>query len=85
MCRIAASVLIASILLVPSRLQAAEPAVAEPPAAVLAAADAAAHVGEECTVEFTVEGGRRLPDKEICFLNSCSDHRDERNFTVVFF
>jgi DNA/RNA endonuclease YhcR with UshA esterase domain len=85
MCRVAPMALIASICLVPWSASAADTAVADQPAAVLASADAAAHVGEECTVEFTVEGGRRLPDKEICFLNSCSDHRDERNFTVVFF
>lgn len=78
-------IVIASLSLCPLRPAAAEPAVADPPAAVLASADTAAHIGEECVVEFTVEGGRRLPDKAICFLNSCRDHRDERNFTVVFF
>jgi hypothetical protein len=83
--RLASMIVIASIGLCPWRPAAAEPAVADPPAVVLASTDAAAHVGEECTVEFTVEGGRQLPDKAICFLNSCRDHRDERNFTVVFF
>jgi DNA/RNA endonuclease YhcR with UshA esterase domain len=65
--------------------EAAAAPVAEPPVAVLAPADAADHVGEECTVELTVEGARKLPGKQICFLNSCRDHRDERNFTVVIF
>lgn len=83
--RVAASIGLACMVFVPWTGGAAETAVAEPEAPVLASADAAAHVGEECTFEFTVEGGRRLPDKAICFLNSCSDHRDERNFTVVFF
>jgi len=82
--RLAASILVACLLVI-SRPAAAETAVAEPPTAVLAPTDALAHAGEECTVEFTVEAARKLPGKEVCFLNSCRDHRDEQNFTVVIF
>jgi hypothetical protein len=82
--RLAASILVACLLVI-SRPAAAETAVAEPPAAALAPTDALAHAGEECTVEFTVEAARKLPGKEVCFLNSCRDHRDEQNFTVVIF
>lgn len=75
------------LLLIASTRQAdaADTAAAEPTTAVLAPADAAAREGEECTVEFTVAGARKLPGKQICFLNSCRDHRDEKNFTVVIF
>ena len=82
--RLAASILVACLLVIP-RPAAAETAVAEPPTAALAPTDALAHAGEECTVEFTVEAARKLPGKEVCFLNSCRDHRDEQNFTVVIF
>jgi hypothetical protein len=59
-------------------------ATVEPSAAtVIAPEDALEHVGEECTVEFVVEAGRKLDDKEICFLNSMKDHRDSHNFTAV--
>ena len=54
-------------------------------AAVVVAADAADHVGEECVVEMVVRAARALADKEICFLNSSQDRRDEDNFTVVIF
>jgi hypothetical protein len=58
----------------------------EPPAAtVIAPEDALEHLGEECTVEFVVEAARKLDDKEICFLNSMTDHRDSDNFTAVIF
>ena len=63
---------------------AAEEAVAEP-AAVIAPAEAVAHAGEECTVELVVAAARKLPGKDVCFLNSKKDHRDEDNFTVVIF
>ncbi|MFM7136810.1 MAG: hypothetical protein ACKO1M_07045 [Planctomycetota bacterium] len=48
-------------------------------------AEALSHVGEECTVEFVVENGRTLDDKDVCFLNSLKDHRDKGNFTAVIF
>ncbi len=69
---------------------AAEEAVAEPAAAIapveaIAPAEAVAHAGEECTVELVVAAARKLPGKDVCFLNSKKDHRDEDNFTVVIF
>jgi DNA/RNA endonuclease YhcR with UshA esterase domain len=79
------SILVACLVVAARHAEAAAAPVADPPVAVLAPADAADHVGEECTVELTVEGARKLPGKQICFLNSCRDHRDERNFTVVIF
>jgi len=51
----------------------------------IAPEEALAHVGEECTVEFIVENGRKLADKEVCFLNSLKDHREKGNFTAVIF
>lgn len=68
----------------------AVPAAADGPAMTTAAAtiaaDAAAdHVGEECVVEMVVRAARVLADKDICFLNSRKDRRDEGNFTVVIF
>lgn len=47
--------------------------------------EALSHAGEECTVEFKVENGRKLDDKDICFLNSLQDHREKGNFTAVIF
>ena len=32
-----------------------------------------------------VAAARKLPGKDVCFLNSKKDHRDEDNFTVVIF
>ena len=75
---------------------AAEEAGAEPAAAIAPAeavtsaeaitpAEAVAHAGEECTVELVVAAARKLPGKDVCFLNSKKDHRDEDNFTVVIF
>lgn len=61
-------------------------ATAEPvQAAVIAPEDALEHVGDEATVEFVVQGGRKLEDKEICFLNSKRNHRDSDTFTAVIF
>jgi DNA/RNA endonuclease YhcR with UshA esterase domain len=61
-------------------------AVAEPATAtIIAAEDALEHVGDEVVVEFVVKGGRKLDDKEICFLNSNRDHRDSGTFTAVIF
>lgn len=60
-------------------------AVADTPreAVCIAPADAREHDGEECDVEMVVESSRGLPDKNICFLNSSRNHRDDDNFTVV--
>jgi DNA/RNA endonuclease YhcR with UshA esterase domain len=83
--RLAASILTVCLLVLARSAGAADTAVAETSAPAIAPADALAHAGEECTVEFTVEAARKLPGKEVCFLNSCRDHRDEQNFTVVIF
>jgi len=78
------SVLLLLALTGPGLLAAEEPAPA-PAAEAIAVEEALAHVGEECSFEFVVETTRSIPDKNLCFLNSCRDHRDERNFTVVIF
>ncbi len=58
----------------------------EKPAATVIAPDMAlSHVGEEATVEFVVAAARKLDDKDVCFLNSREDHREEGNFTAVIF
>ena len=49
----------------------------------IAADDAAAHVGEKVAVEMTVKSSRFLPDVPICFLNSRTDFRRPKTFTVV--
>lgn len=51
----------------------------------IAAAEALSHVGEEGTVELVVANGRKLDDKNVCFLNSLKDHREKGNFTAVIF
>jgi len=51
----------------------------------IAPEEALSRVGEECTVEFVVENGRKLDDKDVCFLNSLKDHREKDNFTAVIF
>jgi DNA/RNA endonuclease YhcR with UshA esterase domain len=56
-----------------------------PAPTVVAPQEALSHVGEECTVEFVVENGRKLDDKGVCFLNSLKDHREKGNFTAVIF
>jgi DNA/RNA endonuclease YhcR with UshA esterase domain len=61
-------------------------AVADPPATPAIPADEAlSHVGETCTIEFVVHASRRLADKNVCFLNSKKDFREEGTFTVVIF
>jgi DNA/RNA endonuclease YhcR with UshA esterase domain len=61
-------------------------ATAEPASAgAIAAEDAINHLGDKVTVEFVVRGGRKLEDKEICFLNSNRDHRESGTFTAVIF
>ena len=42
-------------------------------------------VGEKCVVELTVKNGRMLAERNMCFLNSESNFRDGKNFTVVIF
>ena len=49
----------------------------------IAPEQASEHVGKEVTVKFTVESARWLKDRDLCFLNSKADHRDDQNFTVV--
>ncbi|MEX1077136.1 MAG: hypothetical protein WED27_11910 [Pirellulales bacterium] len=57
----------------------------QPAANAIAPADALDHVGKTLTVEFVVAKARKLDDKEICFLNSLKDHREQGNFTAVIF
>ncbi|HWB00935.1 MAG TPA: hypothetical protein VG713_20730 [Pirellulales bacterium] len=52
---------------------------------VVPAAEARSHVGEKCTVEMTVEGGRKLAAKGPCILNSMRNFRDKDNFSVIMF
>jgi alkaline phosphatase D len=67
-------------LLTPTEQAAAKPT----PAGVLTAADALkGTVGAEVTVQFEVKGGRLTADKKRLFLNSETDFRDAKNFTVV--
>lgn len=54
------------------------------PDGVLSPADALkAKAGDEATVQFAVAAARLTADKKRLFLNSESDFRDEKNFTVV--
>lgn len=48
---------------------------------------AAGRAGEKATVEFKVEAGTFLSDREdkMCFLNSMKNFRSQENFTVVIF
>lgn len=60
-----------------------EPAV-KLPAGVLGPADALrGKVGDEVTLQFVVAAGRLTTDKKRLLLNSETDFRDEKNFTVV--
>ena len=49
----------------------------------IAAVDARRHIAERCAVEMTVCSGRLLATGNLCFLNSCRNFRDAKNFTVV--
>jgi len=69
----------------PARLRGEPAPAAESTATVIQAEEAADHIGEECVVEMVVQAAKKLPDKDICFLNSRKDHRDEENFTAVIF
>lgn len=44
--------------------------------------DAASNVDKEVVVEYTVKSARILDDKNVGFLNSEGDNRDEKNFTA---
>lgn len=69
-----------------TRAETGTAAVAEAAAVpIIQAADALEHEGQERCVEMVVRAARKLPDKEICFLNSNEDHRAEDNFTAVIF
>jgi DNA/RNA endonuclease YhcR with UshA esterase domain len=46
--------------------------------------DAGDHIDKECIVEFEVKAGRVIQDKNVGFLNSNRDHREEGTFTVFF-
>jgi DNA/RNA endonuclease YhcR with UshA esterase domain len=56
-----------------------------PRATGIAPDEALSHVGKRVTVEFVVKGGRKLDDREICFLNSKQDYRQPGTFTAVIF
>lgn len=66
------------------RLEVKGPA-AEPklPAGVIGAVEARGKLGEAVTVQFTVRGGRAVSAGKRILLNSESDFRSEKNFTVV--
>ena len=82
---LAAALLVAAVGSVRAEDRSATP-LAEPPAGTAVAADdALSHVGETCTIELVVRGGRRLADKNVCFLNSRKDHRADGTFTAVIF
>ena len=76
---------LASSALGPAVLAADEPGAVATVPTVIAPEDAREHVGDEVTVEVVVKGGRKLADKEICFLNSQQDHRASDTFTAVIF
>lgn len=52
---------------------------------VVKADQALRHVGERGDVEMVVRAARKLPEREICFLNSRKDHRATTTFTAVIF
>ncbi len=45
--------------------------------------DAAKHKGEQVVVVMSVKSSSLLDGKDICFLNSHKNHRDEKNFSIV--
>ncbi len=53
------------------------------PAEVVPAAEAGAHVGEECTVELTVRASKNGVHRREYYLDSEEDFRDEKNLAVV--
>ena len=44
--------------------------------------NASDHIDKECIVEFEVKAARVIQDKNVGFLNSTRDHREEGTFTV---
>ncbi|GEM_PF-1996824 len=40
-------------------------------------------IDKKVVVVMEVQGANFMKDKDICFLNSLKNHRDEKNFTVV--
>lgn len=46
--------------------------------------DAGKHMGQKVEVVLTVASSSLLKDRDLCFLNSKKNHRDEKNFSVVF-
>ena len=77
--RILLAVLLAGSLAA-GRLAAAD----DPPTKAISPDAAAEHVGQSCVVEMHVRSSRR-GDTPICFLNSETDYRDKKNFTIVIF
>ncbi len=68
------------LLAIPSEVFAAKPKAIPPEATT-------AYAGEKATVEFRVEAGTLLSDRDdpMCFLNSMKNFRSEDNFTAVIF
>lgn len=50
---------------------------------VIKPSDAAQHVDKQVIVEFEVASSSFLKERDMCFLNSLKDHRQEDNFSVV--
>lgn len=50
---------------------------------VIKPSDAGQHVDKQVIVEFEVASSSFLKDRDMCFLNSLTDHRQEDNFSVV--
>jgi hypothetical protein len=50
---------------------------------VIKPSDAAQHVDKQVIVEFEVASSSLLKDRDMCFLNSLKDHRQDDNFSVV--
>jgi hypothetical protein len=50
---------------------------------VIKPTDAAQHVDKQVIVEFEVASSSLLKERDMCFLNSLKDHRQDDNFSVV--
>lgn len=55
----------------------------EPEVPVIKPSEAAQHVDKQVIVEFEVASSSLLKERDMCFLNSLKDHRQEDNFSVV--
>jgi alkaline phosphatase D len=66
-----------------SALQAGPPSLPRPTGVASAVEASQMAEGAEVTVQFIVAGGRVISDEGLILLNSQSDFRSERNFTVV--